>query len=160
MRSRLRHAINPFSFTNQTAGDDFFWSDPNITTMKKPIDAKLHGMLDYGFAAINLVGPALLKLPKQTKNIYAGIAGTVVSVNAVTDTPVGLKPVMSFKNHQKADLSLLGTLALLTVSKPIREHRPSLYFHLGMLAAAITQYALTDFNRETAIMDELALQPS
>ncbi len=127
--------------------------------MIKPIDARLHGMLDYGFAAINLVGPALLKLPRQTKNIYAGLAGTVAGVNAVTDTPVGLKPLISLKNHQKADLSLLGTLALLTLSKPIREHRPSLYFHLGVLAAAVTQYVLTDFNRENVI-EEYAVQPS
>lgn len=126
--------------------------------MTKPIDAKLHGMLDYGFAAINLVGPALLNLPKQTKNIYAGLAGTLASVNAVTDTPVGVKPVMSFKNHQKADLSLLGGLALLSFAKPIREHKPSLYFHLGMFAAALTQYLLTDFN-QSSVIDDL-VQPS
>ena len=127
--------------------------------MKKPIDAKLHGILDYGFAAMNLVGPALLNLPKQTKNIYAGLAGTLASVNAVTDTPVGLKPMLSLKNHQKADLSFLGTLALLTFAKPIRENKPSLYFHLGVFAMAVTQYVLTDFNRENVI-EELAVQPS
>jgi hypothetical protein len=127
--------------------------------MTKPIDAKLHGMLDYGFAAINLVGPALLNLPTQTKNIYAGLAGTLASVNAVTDTPVGVKPVLSFKNHQKADLSLLGGLALLSFAKPIRQHKPSLYFHLGVFAAVLTQFVLTDFN-ETSRMNELAVQPS
>jgi hypothetical protein len=127
--------------------------------MNKPIDAKLHGILDYGFAAINLAGPALLKLPKQTQRIYAGLAGTLTSVNAITDTPVGLKPVLSFKNHQKADLSLLGGLALLSFVKPIRTHKPSLYFHLGVLAAAVTQYLLTDFDRST-MLDEVAVQPS
>jgi hypothetical protein len=127
--------------------------------MTKPIDAKLHGILDYGFAAVNLVGPALLKLPKQTKNIYAGIAGTLVSVNAVTDTPVGIKPLISLKDHQKADISLLGTLAALTLLKPIREHRPSLYFHLGVLGAVLAQYLLTDFNRQNTI-EEYAVQPS
>ena len=125
--------------------------------MKKPIDAKLHGMLDYGFAALNLVGPMLLNLPSQTKNIYAGLAGTLASVNAVTETPVAVKPLLSFKNHQKADLSLLGGLALLTLSKPIREHKPSLYFHLGVLAAAVTQYVLTDFNSADV---DLVIQPS
>ena len=127
--------------------------------MKKPIDAKMHGMLDYGFAAMNLVAPALLNLPKQTKNIYAGLAGTVAGVNAVTDTPVGIKPMLSLKNHQKADLSFLGTLALLTFTKPIRENKPSLYFHLSVFAMAVTQYVLTDFNRENVI-EELAVQPS
>lgn len=127
--------------------------------MTKPIDAKLHGMLDYGFAAMNLVVPMLLKLPVQTRNIYAGLAGTLASVNAVTDTPVGVKPLLSLKNHQKADLSLLGTMALLTLSKPIREHKPSLYFHLGTFAAALTQYLLTDFDRKNVI-EEMAVQPS
>lgn len=127
--------------------------------MTKPIDAKLHGMLDYGLAAMNLVVPILLKLPASTRNIYAGLAGTVASVNAVTDTPVGVKPLMSLKNHQKADLSLLGTMALLTLSKPIREHKPSMYFHLGTFAAVLTQYLLTDFDRKNVI-DELAVQPS
>jgi hypothetical protein len=115
--------------------------------MNKPIDAKLHGILDYGFAAVNLAGPALLNLPKHTKNIYAGVACALTGVNAMTDTPVGLKRVMSFKDHQKADLSLLGGLALLAFSKPIRTHKPSLYFHLGVFAATITQFLLTDFNR-------------
>jgi hypothetical protein len=126
--------------------------------MKKPINAQLHGMLDYGFAAMDLVVPALLNLPTQTKNIYAGLAGTVASVNAVTDTPVGIKPLLSMKDHQKADLSFLGTLALLTIAKPIRQHKPSLYFHLGVMALAVTQYLLTDFNQQN--MEELVVQPS
>ncbi|UJH92334.1 hypothetical protein LZ575_07340 [Antarcticibacterium sp. 1MA-6-2] len=108
----------------------------------KPVD---HGIIDYGFAAIQLGAPVLLGLNKKTTKLHQLFGLKLLGMNALTDTPAGIKPVISFKTHQKADLAVLGSLTALTAMKHIRNKRRSLIFHLALIGLSAANYLLTDY---------------
>ena len=116
--------------------------------MKKPIDSKMHGLIDYAFAGIQLVGPTLLGLNKNLTKTYQLLGSAFTAVNAATATPVGITNLLSMKEHQKADASFLATLSILTWAKMIKNEKKSLAFHLGFLGFAMMHYALTDYKEE------------
>ncbi|OZI07324.1 hypothetical protein BWI93_14920 [Siphonobacter sp. BAB-5385] len=112
----------------------------------KPITPNQHGTIDYAFSVIQTVTPTLLELPKPTQHVYQILGLSFLTVNALTDTDVAAKPVLTFKQHQRGDAAFLAGLALLTLSRPIRTHKRTLAFHLGFLALAVTHYVLTDYD--------------
>lgn len=111
----------------------------------KPLKPVHHGMIDYGFAAIQLAGPTVLGLDKKTRRLHQLLGLKVLGLNALTDTPAGIKPVLSFKKHQKADLAVLGSMTALTAMNHIRKRRRSLIFHLAVVGLAAAHYLLTDY---------------
>lgn len=113
--------------------------------MKKPITPQQHGIIDYGFSAIQFLGPQLLDLNKNTTNLYQVMGAKFFLVNSLTDTPVGLKKMISFKDHKKADLFFLLSASALTLAKPIRKNRKSLIFHLAFLGLAAANYCFTNY---------------
>lgn len=113
--------------------------------MEKPINAKAHGIIDYAFSGIQLLGPILLGLNKPAKNTYLGLGAGFLGVNSLTDTPVGLKRVLSLKDHQKVDAGFLAALSLLTLTKMLRKDKKTLIFHTVFLATAIAHFALTNY---------------
>jgi len=112
----------------------------------KPVKPKVHGIVDYVFSAVQVAVPALLRLNSKAAKTYGALGTGFLAVNALTKTPVGLKQVLSFKEHQKADLGFLAGLSLLSLTSFIRKDKKALGFHLGFLAIAIAHYILTDYN--------------
>jgi hypothetical protein len=112
----------------------------------KPVTPALHGIIDYIFSGIQLVGPTVLGLNDKAAKTYGTLGAGFLLGNAFTDTPVGLKPVLSFKDHQKTDAAFLVGLAGLTFIQFIRRDKRALAFHLGFLATAVTHYLLTDYD--------------
>lgn len=112
---------------------------------RKPIKPVHHGIIDYGFAAIQIAGPSLLGLNKKTRILHQLLGLKILGLNALTDTPAGIKPVVSFRKHQKADLALLGSMTALTAIKHISKKRKSLIFHLAVVGMAAAHYLLTDY---------------
>lgn len=112
----------------------------------KLVSPALHGIIDYKFSGILLLVPPLLHLNAKAIKTYAALGSGFLIVNALTNTPVGIKRVLSFKEHQQADTVFLAGFAVLTACRFIRKNKRSLYFHLGFLAVAITHYILTDYN--------------
>lgn len=68
--------------------------------------------------------------------------------NALTDTPAGVKPLMSFKTHKKMDIGLMAVSSLLTFTKSIRKDKVALAFHLSVIGLTLASFLLTDFNTE------------
>lgn len=114
--------------------------------MIKPVNSKAHGIIDYAFSGIQLSAPALLSLNKNARRTYQGLGAGFLVINSFTDTPVGLKRVLSFKDHQKADASFLLSLSALAMTKMIRKEKKALYFHVGFLSIAVAHYFLTNYN--------------
>lgn len=112
---------------------------------KKPLSPVQHGIIDYGFAAVQLAGPTLLGLNKKTQKLHQLFGLKLLGMNALTDTPAGIKPVISLKTHQKADLAVLGSMTALTAMKHIRNNRKSLIFHLAIVGLSAANYLLTDY---------------
>lgn len=112
---------------------------------KKPLKPIHHGIIDYGFAAVQLAGPTLLGLNENTRKLHQLFGLKLLGLNALTDTPAGIKPVLSFEKHQKADLAVLGSMTALTGLKHIRNNRRSLIFHLAFVGLSAAHYLLTDY---------------
>ena len=112
----------------------------------KPISPKAHGIIDYIFSAIQLAAPLSMGLNKMATTTYGALGTGFLALNAFTDTPVGVKHLLSFKKHQKADLGFLSGLSMLSFANFIRADKKALGFHLGFLAVAIAHYFLTDYN--------------
>ncbi|KAA6439814.1 hypothetical protein FEM33_10665 [Dyadobacter flavalbus] len=118
--------------------------------MKKPIDAKTHGIIDYVFGGIQLIGPSLAGLNKEARVTYQMLSAAFTGVNVLTDTPVGLKKVLSMKAHQTADITFLAGMAALTASGMIKNDKKALAFHLGLLGLSAVNYLLTDYSDNAA----------
>ena len=112
---------------------------------KKPLTPLHHGIIDYGFAAIQLAGPTLLGLNKKTTKLHALFGAKLLGLTALTDSPTGLKPVIPLKTHRKADLAVLGSLTALTAMKPIYKNRRSLIFHLAVVGLGAASFLLTNY---------------
>jgi len=105
-----------------------------------------HGIIDYGFAAVQMAGPTLLGLNDKTRKLHLLLGLKVLGVNALTDSPAGIKPVVSMKTHRKADLALLGSMTALTAMKPIYKNKRSLIFHLTLVGLGAANFLLTNYN--------------
>lgn len=114
--------------------------------MKKPVDPKKHGIIDYAFAGIQLFVPRFLGLDQNVKKAYQIMGLAFLGMISLTRTPVGLQKIISFKSHQKADAVFLAGLVLLTVSEMINKDKKALAFNLSFLSIAISHYLLTDYN--------------
>lgn len=114
--------------------------------MKKPITPKIHGILDYALAGVQMIVPAALGFNKKVVRTYLDLGAGFFAVNALTNTPVGIKRVISLKDHQRADAAFLTTLTLLTFTKLMEKDKKALAFHFGMLAMSLAHYALTDYD--------------
>lgn len=112
---------------------------------KKPINPKLHGIIDYAFGAFLIAVPAILSINKNAKTTYRELGLSFAAMNALTDTPVGL-PLITMKDHQKADASFVSGFALMAMSKPVRKDKRALRFHLCFLTLAFMNYIMTDYN--------------
>lgn len=113
---------------------------------KKPVTPAVHGIIDYVLSGIQLTVPSLLGLNDQATKTYQGLGSGFLAMNALSDTPVGIKRTISFKGHQQADAAFLTGLSLLIFSNFIHKDRKVLSFHLSFLTVAITHYILTDYN--------------
>jgi len=112
---------------------------------KKPISPTTHAIIDYAFAAVQIVGPSLLKLEPRAIKTYAQMGTAFLAVNSVTDTPLTVEPQISFRTHQKIDLGFLAVQALMVITPMVRRSNKTLFFHLGFLALAGANYLLTNY---------------
>ena len=115
--------------------------------MKKPVSPKAHGIIDYVFSGIQLAGPFLLRLNPATKKTYTALSTGFTLVNALTDTKVGVKRLIPFQVHQKADMGFLAGLSLLSLVSFIRNDRKARLFHLAFLGGALAHYLLTNYKQ-------------
>jgi hypothetical protein len=113
---------------------------------RKPIKPAAHGMTDYLMTGILMAVPALLGLPRKTTRIYQAIGAGFTLINALTDTPAGVKRVIPFKTwHKRSDQAFLAGFGLMSLIPMFRNTARTTGFQLGYLATALAYYCLTDF---------------
>jgi hypothetical protein len=125
--------------------------------MRKPITPLIHGIIDYALAGVQMLAPGMLGFNKKIIKTYLDLGSGFLAINALTDTPVGVRRVISMKDHQKADLAFLTTLGLLTFTKVIEKDKKALAFHLGMVGVSVAHYLLTDYD-EPGLVTEPAVE--
>lgn len=69
--------------------------------MKKPVDPKTHGIIDYAFAGIQLFVPRFLGLDQNVKKAYQIMGLAFLGMNSLTRTPLGYKRSFHLKAIKK-----------------------------------------------------------
>ena len=118
------------------------------TTVSEPVNARTHGLLDYGFAAVQMIIPSILGLNKVARLTYLQLGVPFLLVNMFTDNDVCLKPAINMKTHRKIDASTLAGLAMLSFTPMIRNSRKAMLFHATFIALASVNYLLTDYEED------------
>lgn len=112
----------------------------------KPISPRLHSVIDYGFAAGNLLLPSALGLSSRARVLFAAFGMTQGTLNALTVQPYAVAKEVPFKAHGVIERSsapvYFGVPLLIGVA---REGRARAYWLL-LGAALVTVYNLTDWN--------------
>jgi hypothetical protein len=116
----------------------------------KLINPSTHAVIDYGFAALQIIGPVLFGLNKKAVKSYAETGTAFLTVNSFTDTPLTVDPKISLETHKKIDAGFLAAQALMTFSPMIRNHKKTLVFHLAFLAMAAANFIMTDYRNKTS----------
>jgi hypothetical protein len=114
--------------------------------MKKPITPTMHCILDYALSGVQMLAPAMFGFNKKVVRTYLDLGSGFLGVNALTNTPVGIRRVISMKDHQKSDAAFLTTLTLLTFTKVIEKDKRALAFHFAMLGLSLANYLLTNYD--------------
>jgi len=112
--------------------------------MEKFISPDAHCTIDYGLSSALAVVPALIGANDNAIKMYGALATTLTAYNALTDTKVAVKPVISFKTHMKADLVNLAGIYALGFTKPIRKQRNVLAFHVAFATLATLNVLFTN----------------
>ena len=114
----------------------------------KPISPKMHGIIDYTFAAGLLILPSLFGLNKKARNLYKVMAAEMFLYSSLTNYPAGLSPLIPYETHRKLDVGNIAGMAADTLYKPIRKQKRAMIFHLVATTIAIASVLLTDWKAE------------
>ena len=113
--------------------------------------------MDYAIGTSLMVLPGVIGLEQKAVRSYQAIGTAILGVNSMTDSNTGVKRILSMKTHQRADLSLLASVALATITPTFRKDKKAMIFHIAFLAISAAQYMLTDFDYDNleSLTDEL-----
>jgi hypothetical protein len=113
--------------------------------MKKSIDPTTHAALDYGLAAIQVLGPEVLGLSARACAVSTVLGATYGATTAITDTELGVKPIISFQAHGALEVPFIAAnIALPWLSGACRT-LPAKLFFVGCSTMAIANFLMTDF---------------
>lgn len=115
--------------------------------MPRLISAKPHSVIDYIHAGTNFVAAALFRRNGNSRASYAALAlGCSVLGNALmTDYPLGVFRLYSFKVHGILDYGVAATSAILPSVLDFDDTPEALYFHAQgageTLIAGVSDYS-------------------
>lgn len=113
--------------------------------MTRPISPRQHGLIDYGFLASMLTLPSLFGMSRKARLLFAFFGATQGTVNAVTDQPFGIAPLLSFRMHGTVEKSSTPLYALAPLLTGVAREGKARVFWLLMGAVLIAVYNLTDW---------------
>jgi hypothetical protein len=114
--------------------------------MDKQIDPTTHAALDYGLSALQVFGPELLKLGPRASLVSAALGASYGATTAVTDTPLALKPIISFPLHGRLEVPFIAAmLGVPWLTGACKRPKAKLFF-LGCVGMALANYLMTDFD--------------
>lgn len=119
--------------------------------LPKVISPKAHAILDYAIAASFFVAAALLWRRHRRAAMASVVCGLAeVATAALTDYPGGMKPLISFENHERLDGGIASLVGAIPIAMNFAEDPEARIFRgYGIGIAAIT--ALTDYEGESRL---------
>lgn len=110
--------------------------------MTKPISTRVHGLIDYAWAAAASGLADRLTAAASTARLLSGAASAATASSLVTRYEWGVVPVMPMKTHLAADLALCTVLVASPLFLPASERRaaivPVVLGLMGFVTAMLT----------------------
>src|SRR5947207_7608455 len=99
--------------------------------MPRVISAKTHGVIDYIHAATNiLAGFAFRKRNRRASNAAFALGASVLANALMTDYPLGVFRLYSFKVHGILDYGVAATSAVIPALLGMEDSAPTQYFRM------------------------------
>ncbi|VTR75830.1 hypothetical protein [Cellulomonas hominis] len=114
--------------------------------MTKPLSPTLHSALDYGIGATLLTAPHLLGLSRGAKAFFGGFGAVATVVNALTDSPLGVRRVIPWRTHRVIDLASDPLYLALPLVTGIAKDPRARALWLATSAALAAAVVLTDWD--------------
>lgn len=121
--------------------------------MQKPINGRLHGMMDYATVAATAAAPRALGFPSTAENVAYGLAAGYLGLSLLTDYPLSAKRMVPFKGHGAAEVAIGMALPFLPWVLGFAQDRRARDFFLGLTALTAATALLTDWNAPDADLE-------
>lgn len=121
--------------------------------MQKPINGRMHGMMDYATAAATAAAPRALGFPRQAENLAYGLAAGYLGLSLLTDYPLSARRMVPFKGHGATEVLLGMALPFLPRLLGFDDDRRARNFFLGLTALTAVTALLTDWNAPDADLE-------
>lgn len=118
--------------------------------MKKPLNARAHGMIDYTTVATVAAAPRALGFPRSAEGLAYGLAAGYLGLSLMTDYPLAAKRLLPFKGHGAAEVAIGAALPFLPWLLGFSDNRRARNFFLGLTAVTAVSAALTDWDAPDA----------
>jgi hypothetical protein len=118
--------------------------------MQKPINGRMHGMMDYATVATTAAVPRMLGFPRQAETLAYGLAMGYLGLSLLTDYPLSAKKAVPFKGHGATEVVLGMALPFLPRLLGFEDNRRARNFFLGLTALTAVTALLTDWNAPDA----------
>jgi hypothetical protein len=121
--------------------------------MQKPINGRMHGMMDYATVAATAAAPRALGFPRSAENLAYGLAAGYLGLSLLTDYPLSAKRMVPFKGHGATEVMLGLALPFLPKLLGFDDDRRARNFFLGLTALTAVTALLTDWNASDADLE-------
>lgn len=116
-----------------------------ILPVKKLLSPKMHGVSDYGFAAVTAAAPFVMGFSKRARNLSLAMTGALLGYNLLTDHGAGVARVIPFRKHAAFDIAnLAGLLLLPSLTGAAKDKKASRFFYATCVAGVVNKL-LTDW---------------
>jgi len=114
----------------------------------KIISAKAHSVIDYGYVGGNLIAAAIMRKNNRAASSAAfGLAFAALLNAVLTDYPLGVFRVYSFRTHGVVDYGISAAAEMVPKMMEFTEHAERKYFRVlsasGLLVAELSNYGET-----------------
>jgi hypothetical protein len=111
--------------------------------MTKPISTRVHGVIDYGWAAVATGLAKRIDGATATARLLRGAAATATTSSMLTKYEYGALPVIPMRGHLALDVALCSTLLVAPLFLPESERRyallPAALGFAGLVTALFTR---------------------
>lgn len=121
--------------------------------MQKPINGRMHGMMDYATVAATAAAPRALGFPREAENLAYGLAMGYLGLSLMTDYPLSARRMVPFKGHGATEVMLGMALPFLPKLLGFENDRRARNFFLGLTALTAVTALLTDWNAPDADLE-------
>lgn len=118
--------------------------------MQKPINGRMHGMMDYATVAATAAAPRALGFPRSAEKLAYGLAAGYLGLSLLTDYPLSARRAVPFKGHGATEALLGLALPFLPRLLGFDDNRRARNFFLGLTALTAVTALLTDWNAPDA----------